>query len=579
VAANQAGNSDYNAATQATASIVVSNAGTTTTLNCTPTSVVPGQAVNCSATVAGSGGTPTGTVTFTSTSTGQTQGTLANATLSGGVATYYGLIWVGSDVVTAIYSGDSNFGGSTSNAVSVSNFSNTGKLQFNWPYVNWGQAVSYGASSGAWPVTVQNLTGATVNTPTITSSSANFVVTAGSCNGVGTLAVGASCSFSVVFTPTTGGSPSGTKITGTLTTSTTTSANYSNTLAESGIAQSSALTFNWPFLNFTPTVAVGATSSPWPVTLVNSSGTSTTVNSLSVSDASFVVSSDTCTGLALGAGASCTFNVIFSPVAADVASSGTNVISGATLTATGNSGAVTGTLSLGGWAATALGFNWPFLTFQGVSQGATGTNPWPVTVTNYSGSTLTGLSYTFTGGTNYQSGAFTITDPNNCFGNTLAAGASCVFNVLPSPQSSQSVGAYSATLVVSGTSGAATLSSYSLNVSGVANAGGLAINWNQDQQNGTSTIDFGPQNTKNVTAGPWPITVYNNTSSVQTLTLTPSLSQFTTDVTTLTNVPAGGSAVFNLYFTPTATTSYQGTLTVTGTGCTYSFNIWGGANK
>jgi len=554
----------------------------TVTLSCTPTSVVPGQPTTCTATVSGSGATPTGTVSFAATSTGASQGTLGSATVVSGVATYYGLIWVGTDVMTATYGGDSNYGSAASNTMTLSNYSNIGKLSFNWPYINWGQAVSYGASSGAWPVTVQNLTGATVNTPTITSSNANFVVTAGSCNGVGTLAVGANCSFSVVFTPTTGGSPSGTKITGTLTASTTTSAGYSNTLAESGIAMSSSLSFNWPFLNFTPTVAVGVTSSDWPVTLTNQSGTSTTLANpvATFTDASFAIDSaaDGCSGVTLAPGGSCTYSVNFTPLAADITHSGTNVIGG-TMTATGNSGGISGTLNVGGWGGAALGFNWPFLTFQGVAQGATGANPWPVTVTNYSGSALTGLNFAFTGQSNYVSGAFVVTDPNNCFGNTLAAGASCLFNVLPTPQSSQSIGAYSATLVVSGTSGAAALSSYSLSVSGVANVGGLAINWNQDQQNGTSTIDFGPQNTANVTAGPWPITVYNNTPSVQTLTVTPSLSQFTTDVSTLTNVPSGGSAVFNLYFTPTAVTSYQGTLTVTGTGCTYTFNTWGSAHN
>jgi len=574
ITAVYSGDSNNATSTSSAVSISVGYLAPTVVLSCNPTSVVPGQATTCTATVSGSGAAPTGTVTFAATSTGQTQGTLGSATVVSGVATYYGLVWNGTDVMTATYSGDANYGSGPSNPVTISNYSSTGKLTFNWPFINWAQPVSYGASTGAWPVTLQNLTGLTV-TPTIGIANSNFVITGNTC---GTLIQGATCNLNVIFSPTSGGSPTGTKITSALT-ATTSTPSQDASINVSGIALSSALTFNWPFLNFTPTVAVGATSAPWPVTLTNSSGTPTTVNGLSISDGSFTVSSDTCTGQTLAAFGSCTFNVVFSPLSAEITQGGTNVISGATLTASGNSGAVQGTLTLGGWAATALGFNWPFLTFQGVGQGATGSEPWPVTVTNYSGSTLSGLSYAFTGGTNYQTGAFSIQDANNCFGNTLAAGASCVFNVVPSPQSSQSIGAYSATLVVSGTSGASTLTSYSLNVSGQANVGGLGINWNQDQQAGGSTIDFGPQNTKNVASGPWPITVYNNTGSTQTLTLTPSLSQFTTDVPTLTNVPAGGSAVFNLYFTPTADTTYKGTLTITGTGCTYTFNIWGGANK
>jgi hypothetical protein len=540
------------------------NAGTSTTaLTTSTTSVVPGQPLTLTATVSGSGTTPTGTVTFTSTSTGASQGPLGTATLVNGVATYYGLIWGGTDTVTAIYNGDSNYGSSTSNAVTVSNFPIAG-LQFNWPFINWAQPVSYGASSGTWPVTLQNLTGATV-TPTIGIVNPNFVISGSNC---GTLIQGATCTFNVTFSPTSGGSANGTKITSVLT---ATAGASTVSINVTGIAVSNALTFNWPFLNFTPTVSVGATSSPWPVTMTNQSGSPTTINSITVPDASYIISSDNCTGQQLAAFASCTFNVSFSPIAADVTTSGTNVLS-STLTATGNSGAVNGTLTVGGWAAAALGFNWPFITFQNQSIGTTGTNLWPVTVTNYSSSTVSGLSYTFGGTeTNYQSGAFTLT--NTC--SSLAPGASCTFDIAPSPVSGQSAGAYSAQLVVSGSG----LSSPALLVSGSATAGGYSINWNQDQQAGVSTIDFGPQNTANATAGPWPITVYNNTGSPESLSLTPSLGVFTTDSSTCGSVSAGGTCSFNLYFTPTADISYQGTLTIAGGGYTCVINTWGGANK
>jgi sugar lactone lactonase YvrE len=562
VACDAASNADYTAATEVQRSVTVNAASSSTSLSTSLASVVPGQSVTLTATVSSGSGTPTGTVTFTATSTGATQGTLGTATLVNGVASYYGLIWGGTDTVTAIYNGDSNYGGSTSNAVTVANFPIAG-LQFNWPFINWAQGVSYGANSGAWPVTLQNLTGATV-TPTINIVNSNFVISGSNC---GTLAQGATCSFNVTFSPTSGGSATGTKITSALT---ATAGASTVSIPVSGIAVSSALTFNWPFLNFTPTVAVGATSTPWPVTMTNSSGTTTTVNSIGFSDASFAVTSDTCTSQTLGAGASCTFNVTFSPIAADITQSGTNVISGVTMTASGNSGAVTGTLSAGGWAAAALGFNWPFVTFQNQPIGSTGTNLWPVTVTNYSGTTVSGLSYNFTGVTNYQSGAFTLT--NTC--PSLAPGGSCTFYIAPSPVSGQSAGAYSAALVVSGSG----LSSPALSVSGSATASGYSINWNQDQQAGVSTIDFGPQNVKNVTAGPWPITVFNNTGSAETVSLTPSLAVYTTDVPTLT-IAAGGSGTFNLYFTPTVDQCYSGTLTVSDGTNSYTFNTWGGANK
>jgi hypothetical protein len=573
------GDANYNSVASSSA-ITVYDAvasASSTTLTTSSTNVTPGQGITLTATVSGSGATPSGTVTFSSTSTGPSSGLLGTATLVNGVASYTGLIWVGSDVVTATYNGDSNYSPSTSNTVTIINQSVLGKLTLNWPFLNWAQPIPYGGSSGTWPVTLQNQTGVSVAAPNLSFSGAgasNFTISSNTCTG--TLTQGASCTFNVSFTPTSGGSAGGTSVSATLTASTSTSSNYSASIPVSGVALSSSLTFNWPFLNFTPSVAVGATSSAWPVTMTNQSGTSTTLASPAVTftDTSFTVSSDTCSGATLGAGASCTFSVKFSPIAADIAHGGTNVIGG-TLSALGNSGAVTGTLPVGGWATSAIGFNWPFVTFQNQPIGSTGTNLWPVTVTNYSGQTLSSLSYTFTGVSNYATGAFTLS--NTC--SSLAPGASCTFNIAPSPQSGQTTGAYSATLVVSGSG----LSSPALSVSGSVIAGGFAINWNQDQQAGVSTIDFGPQNTKNVTAGPWPITVFNNTPTAETLTLAPSLGVFTIDSSDNSctgSVPSGGSCTFGLDFTPTADTSYKGTLTITGNvSGSYSFNTWGAANK
>jgi len=467
--ASYSGDLNYNSTTSNPTTTTVANLATSTTLTSSTGSIVPGQTVLLTATVAsGSGGTPTGTVTFTSTSTGQSQGNLATATLVNGVATYYGLIWVGTDSVTANYSGDANYAVSTSNAVTVVNAAVTGKLAFNWPFLNWGQSVAYGASTSAWPVTLQNLSGVSVAAPSISLSgagAANFTITGNACTSV--LPVGATCMFNVVFSPTTGGSAFGSTTSATLTASTSTSSNYTVTLPVSGIALSNSLVFNWPKVTF-----------PAQIT------------------------------------------------------------------------------------------------------GTTGTNPWPVVVTNLTGQTLTGVTYTLTGVSNYQAGAFTLA--NTC--STVAAGSSCIFNIAPTPLSSQSGGAYSASLVVSGTGGSTPYSSPALTVSGSVITGGYTINWNQDQQLASDgsgktypTIDFGPENAASVASGPWPITIYNNTAAVETLTLTPSLSVFTVLNSTCTSVPVGGSCTFNLYFTPTALQVYRGTLLISGGGYSTTINTWGQA--
>jgi len=87
---------------------------TTTTLTSSLSPSSFNQQVTFAATVTGQfGGTPTGAVTFTYGSA-----TLCNTVkLSGGKAICtYSALPVGSDIVTATYSGDGNFTGSTSNA-------------------------------------------------------------------------------------------------------------------------------------------------------------------------------------------------------------------------------------------------------------------------------------------------------------------------------------------------------------------------------------------------------------------------------------------------------------------------------
>jgi hypothetical protein len=92
------------------ASFVVGG-GTTTTLTSSPNPSVGGQSVTFTATVAASGsGVPTGTVTFTDGST-----SLGAGTLSGGIATFStSALTAGTHSITATYSGDANFAGSTS---------------------------------------------------------------------------------------------------------------------------------------------------------------------------------------------------------------------------------------------------------------------------------------------------------------------------------------------------------------------------------------------------------------------------------------------------------------------------------
>ncbi len=107
---------DYTTAST-TVTVNVAQAGTTTALASSMNPTVYGQAVTFTATVASavlSVGPPTGSVTFFAGAT-----SLGSAPLSDGVASLaVTTLTVGSDSITAVYSGDPNFAGSPSTALS-----------------------------------------------------------------------------------------------------------------------------------------------------------------------------------------------------------------------------------------------------------------------------------------------------------------------------------------------------------------------------------------------------------------------------------------------------------------------------
>ncbi len=110
------GDADYKGSNGAGA-VTVSASSTTTTLTVSNPNPAAGASVTFTATVAAVSpgkGTPTGTVEFLNNGT-----QLATATLSGGVATFTTVLPITPNSVTAVYSGDSNFGSSTSTAVTI----------------------------------------------------------------------------------------------------------------------------------------------------------------------------------------------------------------------------------------------------------------------------------------------------------------------------------------------------------------------------------------------------------------------------------------------------------------------------
>ena len=116
IVATYGGDTDFTTSTSSAVTVTVGQPATTTTLTVSVPSPTPFEAVTLTATVASvisGAGTPTGTVTFLDGTN-----SLGTATLnSSGVATLaVSSLAIGSNSITAAYSGDTNFAGSTSPA-------------------------------------------------------------------------------------------------------------------------------------------------------------------------------------------------------------------------------------------------------------------------------------------------------------------------------------------------------------------------------------------------------------------------------------------------------------------------------
>jgi Pro-kumamolisin, activation domain/Bacterial Ig-like domain (group 3) len=165
--------------TEATKAVTFSIASlTVTTLTASPDPAVNGQSVTLTAHVAASlTGTPTGAVTFRHGTT-----TLGTGTLSGGVATFStSTLPIGSDALTASYSGGTEFFASTSSAVTeVVHETTATTLTTSLNPAVYGQTVTFTAkvkpsASGTPTGTVKFLDGASVlGTVALSGGSATF---------------------------------------------------------------------------------------------------------------------------------------------------------------------------------------------------------------------------------------------------------------------------------------------------------------------------------------------------------------------------------------------------------------------
>ena len=251
------------------------------------------------------------------------------------------------------------------------------------------------------------------------------------------LEVGASCTVQVVFTPSTSGGAAAT-----LTISSSTVGVKALTVPMSGTGLlPPAFTVNPTSLSF-PATQTGVATAPLTLMVTNSGDlpmANVSFQNSGVSASSFATATTTC-GAVLAAGATCTANVVFTPVNTDAAVAILTISS-----STDRVKAVTVPLSGAGQASADIGVNPAQLNF-GSQQVGVASAPSTLTVTNSGEVPISNLGLQITG---LSAASFSL-GTKSC-GPTLAAGASCKADVVFTP--STSGGATAILTVSSGTSG------------------------------------------------------------------------------------------------------------------------------
>ncbi len=373
-----------------------------------------------------------------------------------------------------------------------------------------------GTSSSPQSVTLSNPANATLAISSITASG-DFSET----NTCGTsLAANASCAISVTFTPTATGSRTGSLNVTDNANPATQSASLSGTGTASGTNLSpTSLTFSGQML--------GTSSSPQSITLSNPGTATLTISSITANgDFS---ETNTC-GSSLPANWTCTIIVTFAPTATG---SRTGII-----TVTDNANPTTQSASLSGTGTAAtISLSPMSLTFASQALG-TSSSPQSITLSNSGSASLAISSITVSGD---------FSETNAC-GTSLAANASCTISVTFTPTATGS-----RTGIITVTDNAnPTTQSASLAGTGTAPAASLS----------PTSVTFSSQ-ALSTSSSPQSVTLSNPggaTLAISSITVSGDFSETNSCGTSLA---ASASCTISVTFTPTATGSRTGIITVT----------------
>ncbi len=294
-------------------------------------------------------------------------------------------------------------------------------------------------------------------------------------------------------------------------------------------------------------IMVGTTSAAQVVTLTNTGSASLSISSIAASGD--YAQTNTC-GSFVGIGANCTISVTFTPTA-------TGSRPG-TITITDNAGNSPQTVSLTGTGIPAVG---PAVTLAPTSLSFgnqtvnTPSATQPVTLTN-SGTTTLNIS-------NIAASA-QYSQTNTC-GASVTAGANCTITVTFTPTAT---GSQPGTITITDN---ATGSPHIVNLSGTGtNAPAPAVTL------APTSLSFGNQ-TLNTPSGTQPVTLTNSGTATLNITNIVASAQYSQTNTCGASVTAGANCTITVTFTPTATGSQPGTITITdnATGSPHIVNLSG----
>jgi Beta-propeller repeat/Abnormal spindle-like microcephaly-assoc'd, ASPM-SPD-2-Hydin len=447
---------------------------------------------NCGTQVAASGGTCSFSVTFTPTAIGQRTGTITIQDDALGTPHYINL------------EGQGSAPGATFNPTSLT-FAST----------------QVGASTASQSVTLTNTGSSTLNISGKALSPADYAETD---NCPSSLAIGASCTLNITFTPSVGGADNGSL------TVTDDAVGSPQTVALSGSGYVTTASLSTTALTFTNQL-LNTTSSAQRVTISNTGANAMTISGVIVSGD--FAETDNCTAGPIAAnGGTCSVSVTFTPTATGARTGSLTIKDNAqnnphTVSLTGTGTAPSVSLS-------PLGLVFTSTVVNSTSSGQM------ITLTDNGTGALTVSSVATTGD-------FSETD--NCSGQTVAAGGgTCTVNVTFSPKATGSrTGALTITDSASNSPQQALLSGTGIAPNVVLSTNGLTFS----------------KQLINTTSSSQAVTITNNGTASLTISSPAASGDFAQTNNCGTTLAISSSCTVNVTFTPTATGTRTGTLSLT----------------